>query len=221
MTHRWYLFLDEGGDLNFKGNGSRFFTVSSLATRRPFELAAVLADLRFDVIEEGLDIEYFHASEDRQAVRDRVFDAVVSHLDSVRLHSVVVEKSTVPLDQRDEAHFYSEKMGRLLGGVVRQLVLEGATEIIVITDRLPLKSRRGAIEKAVKQTLARVLPHGTSYRVLHHASMSAPLLQAADYCNWAVFRKAERADERSFSLLQSAISFVFNGIKSSEPTPAE
>ena len=97
MTHRWYLFLDEGGDLNFKGNGSRFFTVSSLATRRPFELANVLADLRFDVIEEGLDIEYFHASEDRQAVRDRVFEAVVSHLDSVRLHSVVEEKSTVPL----------------------------------------------------------------------------------------------------------------------------
>ena len=60
---RWYLFLDEGGDLNFKGNGSRFFTVSSLATRRPFELAGVLADLRFDVIEEGLDIEYVHASE--------------------------------------------------------------------------------------------------------------------------------------------------------------
>lgn len=220
MTHRWYLFLDEGGDLNFKGNGSRFFTVSSLATRRPFELADVLADLRFDVIEEGLGIEYFHASEDRQAVRDRVFEAVVSHLDSVRLHTVVVEKSTVPLDQRDEAHFYSEKMGRLLEDVVRELLLEGATEFIVITDRLPVKSKRGAIEKAVKQTLARLLPHDSSYRLLHHASMSAPLLQAADYCNWAVFRKVERADERSYSLIGSAISFVFNGIEPTESTPA-
>ena len=82
-----------------------------------------------------------------------------------------------------------------------------------------MKSRRGAIEKAVKQTLSRVLPPGTSYRVLHHASMSAPLLQAADYCNWAVFRKAERADERSYGLIAGAISFVFNGIESTEPAP--
>ena len=61
----------------------------------------------------------------------------------------------------------------------------------------------------------------TSYRVLHHASMSASLLQAADYCNWAVFRKAERADERSYSLIESSISFVFNGIGSPGPSSAE
>ncbi|MBP7675536.1 MAG: hypothetical protein KBB14_04375 [Thermoanaerobaculia bacterium] len=112
-------------------------------------------------------------------------------------------------------------MGRLLKEVVGQLLTEGATEIIVITDRLPLKSRRGAIEKAIKQTLAKVLPRGTSYRVLHHASMSASLLQAADYCNWAVFRKAERADDRSYSLIEGSISFVFNGIGSSGQPKAE
>jgi hypothetical protein len=43
------------------------------------------------------------------------------------------------------------------------------------------------------------------YRVLHHASKSNLELQVADYCNWAVFRKWERGDLRSYAVVSQAV----------------
>ena len=68
-----YLFLDEGGNFDFSDKGTRYFTMTSVLKFRPFQTFSKLTSLRYDLIETGLDIEYFHASEDRQAVRNQVF----------------------------------------------------------------------------------------------------------------------------------------------------
>jgi hypothetical protein len=198
--------LDEGGDLNFASTGTKYFTLSSVALQRPFRLLSHLSDLRFDLIEEGHGIEYFHASDDRQATRDRVFSVIVDSLEDLRLDTVVAEKQNVPGELRDESRFYPEMLGKLLAHVAPELLARGATEFIVITDSIPLKSKRRAIEKGVKVSLAHAMPADTRYRICHHASKSTPLLQAVDYMNWAVFRSLQSGDPRSFKLIEAAVS---------------
>ena len=68
-----YIFLDEGGNLDFSGSGTKYFTFTSLSKERPFKEYKAMNDLKYDLIELETEIEYFHASEDRQAVRNRLF----------------------------------------------------------------------------------------------------------------------------------------------------
>ena len=123
----------------------------------------------------------------------------------MRLDTVVAEKGNVPEEVREPGRFYPEMLGKLLGHVSGELLELGAKEFIVITDSIPLNSKRKAIEKGVKVTLSHAMPAGTSYRIFHHASKSTPLLQVADYMNWAVFRKLQSSDSRSSDLIESAV----------------
>jgi anthranilate phosphoribosyltransferase len=43
------------------------------------------------------------------------------------------------------------------------------------------------------------------YRVLHHASKSNMDLQITDYCTWAIYRKWNGGDERSFNRVKAAV----------------
>ena len=70
VQDRLYIFLDEGGNFDFSLNGTRYFTLTCVTSQRPFPWDATFPSLKYDLIEKGLDIEYFHAAEDRQIVRD-------------------------------------------------------------------------------------------------------------------------------------------------------
>jgi len=108
-----FVFLDEGGNFDFSINGTKYVTLTTVSQQRPFSWFPELADLRYDYLESGLDIERFHAAEDRQAVRDSVFEIITKHLDSLRVDSLIVEKrKTSPALQPIEA-FYPRMLGYL------------------------------------------------------------------------------------------------------------
>jgi hypothetical protein len=195
-----YLFLDEGGNLDFSPSGTRFFTLTSVAMTRPFDVLLPLAQLKYDLIEEDRNIERVHASEDRQAVRDRVFAILQSHLHDVRIDSIIVEKCRADPSLHDEVRFYPAMLGTLLEGVLSSYTAAEVWQVIVVTDRIPVSKRRRAVEKAIKPALAGMLAHPAPYRVLHHASCSSAGLQVADYCNWAIYRKWDRGDMRMIFL---------------------
>ena len=140
-----YIFLDEGGNLDFAASGTKYFTLTSVCTKRPFTVCHELGKYKFDLIEYS---------------------------------------------------FYPRMLGHLIRHVTEQerAELDSMKELIVITDSIPIKKKRAAVEKAVKTVLKRMLPSGCRFRVLHHASMSNMGLQLADYCNWAIFRKWESGD---------------------------
>ena len=198
-----YLFLDESGNFDFSPGGTRHFILGCVVYRRASALYAEVMDLRYDLMEEGYDLERFHATEDRQAVRDRVFAVIGRHLDAIEIHSLVVEKATTDPAIRTAVRFYPEMLGRLLGHVFE--TLSGYSEVIVITDSIPVASQRRAIEKAVKTTLAEILPPRSRYRIYHHDSRSNIGIQIADYCTWAIQRKWKDGDERSYVLVREAI----------------
>jgi hypothetical protein len=94
MANRFlYVFLDEAGNLDFSKNGTRFFVLGALTVERPFRTYPHLLELKYDLVELGTNIEYFHAAEDTQAVRNRVFDVIKTHLSASRVDTLVVEKT--------------------------------------------------------------------------------------------------------------------------------
>ena len=85
-----------------------------------------------------------------------------------------------------------------------------AEEIIVITDTVPLNKKRQSIEKAVKLTLASMLPPVQRYHIMHHDSCSHYGLQIADYCCWAVFRRYERGESKCYERISPAVRSAFD-----------
>jgi Protein of unknown function (DUF3800) len=206
MSHSIYLFLDEGGNFDFKPSGTRYFTLTSVAMHRPFDLYEPLNGLRYDCMEYGLPTEFFHCSEDNKHVRGKVFDLLTKHQSSLTIDALVVDKPCVAPAMQADKHFYPEMLGRLLDGIIPREIAKGAKEVLVTTDTIPIQKKRQAIEKAVKQALAEKLPANLRYRVVHHASRSHFGLQIADYCNWAVFRKWQNNDAAFYERLKSAIA---------------
>jgi len=205
-----YIFLDEGGNLDFSPNGTKFYTMSAITAVRPFHLHAPLDDYIYDLIEWGKNIEYFHCADDNKHVRDKVFSVIVEKQNSFCVDSIVIEKRKTGTTLQDPKNFYPKMLGYLLRYVVEQLDRSHIDEVIVITDSIPVARKKQAIEKAIKQTLAEMLPVDCKYRVLHHASRSHFGLQIADYCNWAIFRRWEREDDLYWRKIKACIKSEFN-----------
>src|SRR3954469_13486116 len=87
-----YIFLDEGGNLDFSPSGTKYFILSSVAKERPFHAYKELTELKYDLVELGAEVEYFHAAKDVQATRNRVFDIIQRNLAEIRVDSLIVEK---------------------------------------------------------------------------------------------------------------------------------
>ena len=185
-------------------------TSRSPPSRSPFPFDTPLSDYRQDLIEWGQDREYFHASEDNARVRQRVFQTICACLALLRADAIVVEKCKTAPSLRVDERFYPRMLGYLLGYVFRGVDVTHISQVIVITDRIPVKGKRRAIEKGIKEHLASVLPDKVPYHVLHHESKSWYGLQVADYMNWAIFRKWERGDSTAANLVQPCINSEFD-----------
>jgi len=109
-----YLYIDEAGNFDFGHTGTRHFVLTGVLMRRPFTHLAGLLDVKYDVLEEGLDLEYFHASEDRQAVRDRVFRCLAAHGSGVRMLCVVACKAELDPELRTPERLYATAFDQLV-----------------------------------------------------------------------------------------------------------
>jgi len=203
-----YIFLDESGNLDFSSKGSRHFIISSLSTQRPFDLFHDLATLKYDLIEStpSLDLEYFHASNDSKKLRQPVFEQLSQYAQqhAFQLNTVILEKTQLPQTYQTLARFYPRLLGHLLQTALTHQAAHQFDEIIIITDTIPQNKRRKSIEKAIKTTLAEMLPN-IRFRIMHHASKSTFGLQAVDYCCWAMNRKWQSADETMYELIKKSI----------------
>ena len=214
MSGATYIFLDESGNLDFSARGTRFFVLTSVSMTRPFRLNKALESYKYDLLEYGLEQEYFHCAEDNSRVRGNVFNIISNGLSDIHVDSVIVEKSKTRPAPRDDGRFYPEMLGHLLKYVLKRRLHLNADEVIIITDRIPVQKKRRAVEKAIRPTLANMLPHGTRYRIAHHDSRSHYGLQVADYSCWAIFRKHERGDLAAYDRIRPAIRSEFDIFRS-------
>ena len=215
-----YIFLDEAGNLDFSKNGTKYFVLGGITKERPFHAYKELTEFKYDQVERGTALEYFHASENAQAVRNGVFDIIERNLAGVAVDAIIVEKQKVDATLRAEEQFFPRVLGALLQEILNSYRLEDFAEVIVFTDSLPVQRKRAAVEKGVKMKLAAMLPASVRYRVLHHASKSNMDLQVADYCTWAIYRKWNGNDDRSFRRVQAAVRREWDVLQAGTGFPA-
>jgi hypothetical protein len=199
-----YLFLDEAGNFDFGPAGTRHLILGCVSMRRPFLPARELLDLKYDLIEGGNpQLSHFHASEDRQAVREAFLGLVGRHLDALTIDFLIIEKPLAVSGLQSAQALYPWALAKLLRPILRELPRTGPVH--VFTDRVPVNNRRESTEKAIKLTLAKFPPTDAPFQVVHHESRTNLNLQVADYATWAAFRKWERGDPRSYDRLRTAV----------------
>ncbi len=210
MSRTVYMFLDESGNLDFSERGTKYFVLTSVCIKRPFGINSLLESYKYDLLEWGLEQEYFHCSEDNRHVRAGVIKRIAGYVDDLRVDSVIVEKrKTAPALTMDR-RFYPEMLGRLVKYVIRATPISTDDEVIIITDTIPIQRKRQAIQRAIKVVLARMMPERPKYRLLHHDSRSHYGIQIADYCAWAIFRKHEQGDTHTYQQIREAVRSEFD-----------
>ena len=205
-----YIFLDESGNFDFRKSGTRYLILTSVSMRRPFPLCLHLDRYKYDCIENGTNLEFFHCYNDRKTTRHAVFDLIEAHLNNIRIHCVVVEKARIGSARQTTSRLYRWMLGYLLRGALTAELDKGANRVIVITDTIPVNKKRKAVEKSIQGAVAKNQLPGLKYRILHHQSRSHYGLQVADYCSWAIFRKWEMGDSTWYDRIKLAVRWEPN-----------
>ena len=205
-----YVFIDVSGNYDFSPAGTMSMVITSTLCSDINPGVLELYAVKHEVIDQGIDIEYFHAAEDRQPVRDRVFN-VISGLTHLRIDSIVVEKSKVDPNLRPLNKFYPTMVEYLLQYPFdpRGIDVTRFDKVLIFMDREAARFReKEALIKAVKLSLARHL-RGVPYTLSMHSSASHPYLQIVDYCSWAVYVKWERGEIRPFNQIKNLVRSEF------------
>ena len=205
-----YVFIDVSGNYDFSKTGTEYLVLTSLLCTdiRPGILE--LYALKHNLIDQGLDVEHFHAAEDKQAVRDKVFD-IISSLNHLRIDSVVVEKRKTGPSLRPLKRFYPMMIENLLKYPFdpKGIDVSGFDKVFIFMDReASSRTEREALKKAVKLPLAQHLGD-VPYVICMHRSGTHSYLQMADYCSWAIYVKWEKNEYRPYKKISKLICSEF------------
>jgi hypothetical protein len=203
-----YLFLDESGNLDFTPKGSKYFTLTSVSVNS-CQVGNDLLELRRKLAWSDHELfEQFHATEDQQAVRNLVFDSIRKH--DFRVDVTILEKSKASKHlSMDPNRFYRLGIFYHLRFVIPQIATQG-DELLVACASLGTRKQRAAHLAHLRYVILEVTPDGCRIRGALWTAASEPCLQVADYCCWAIHRKWERQDTRSYDLIAERIETEFD-----------
>lgn len=212
---RQYLFVDEAGNFDFSARGSRYFILTSI-TMATCAVGHELLELRRRLAWDGLPLlAEFHASEETQSVRDHVFGLLDAH--EFRIDATIIDKRKVrPHLAVDESLFYKTAW-YLHAKYLLGRVGSAGGELLVVSATLGTKKRQQSLSTAVNDVILQTAGH-LDVKTAFWSAASEPCLQVADYCSWAIQRKWERADNRSYLLIADKIASEFDVFASSTTT---
>ena len=204
-----FVFADEAGCFTFNRgqNVSRYFLICTVIMDN-CSIASDLLDLRRQLAWDGIELgDYFHATTDKQTVRDRVSEVIASH--SFTIQATIMEKSKAqPQVRISKSRFYQYAyFFHFKHGTARRLGY--GAETLVTTASLGTKKERVAFANAVGNVLQQT-GSAQSWRTDFMPCQADPCLQVADYCAWAIQRKWERSDCRSYDLIRTRITYEYD-----------
>ncbi len=209
-----YIFIDESGNFDFSPSGTKYFILTALSTTNPFEIGSKLMDLRYKLLPNyscGTSMEergYFHASEDIQSVRDNVFSILTDGDYGARIDAVIAHKNKAnPLFHQQPIELYMKMGEALLKYTFNRATWNGYEHVVLVFSSLFEKKKRGIL----KQTFKSLIKHyaETSYALYFHDSKFDLCNQAVDYFGWALYRKHESLDNRSYLIVSKLIKSEF------------
>ncbi len=208
---RSYIYADESGNFDFSdGPGATRYFILTTVTVADDAIERDLQELRRELAWEGEPLAAgFHATNDKQRVRDRVFAAIVQH--DFRVDATILEKRKVtPRLRSTEARFYGFSWYAHLTGLIPVLT-QSSDELLIIAASIGTGAMRSALQLEVS-----IAESNSAMPVAVRSAMwpasTTSLLQVADYCAWALQRKWERepSDTRSYDLIRDRIASEFD-----------
>jgi hypothetical protein len=211
-----YIFIDESGTFDFGPNDTKYFILAAVATEDPSQGCLPLLALRHDILRRDPatlritrphQFAGFHCTEDPQAVRDEVFD-LISAL-QFNAYSVVVQKNKTHPKRQERRAFYGLVFRGLALGILRRIgkadELRDDT-LHIFAASFELRGKKDAFIAGLKSVLA---DENIKYFLHFHPANSHHMLQVSDYIAWAIFRKYERGDDRSYKLISNKLRSEF------------
>ncbi|HVY78466.1 MAG TPA: DUF3800 domain-containing protein [Solirubrobacterales bacterium] len=210
---RVHVFGDEAGDLAFKPPAppgiSRYFIIGTVAMD-DCSIAEELTALRRELAWNGVHLDEFHATVDKQRVRDRVYDIIAQH--DLRFDATILDKrKAFPYTYSDPLYFY--KLAWYLHFKdVAPAIVDSKDELLVVASSLQIKRKKKTTKAAVHKAVTEVVNQVSPTVICHCAFTPAktdPCLQVADYMTWAVQRKFEMDDSRSYELIEPQVGSIY------------
>ena len=87
---------------------------------------------------------------------------------------------------------------------------------MVVASKVLINKKKAAVYRAVRDVVLQATPT-TMFQTIFASAVSDPCLQVADYMAWAVQRKYERDDTRSYDLVRSKIATEFQPFRAGTP----
>ena len=206
---RYFVFADEAGDFTFaRGNNiSRYFIVCTV-TATNCDIAHDLLALRRQLVWERKAVgDFFHASTDKQEIRDAVFGVIMNH--DIRVQATIMEKSKAQMHIRSTKHrFYQYGWLYHFRHSLAQHIRDD-NEYLITTASVGTRKGQAVFTNAVNDVVQQHVVR-ENWRTSFAPCANDPCLQAADYCTWAIQRKWERGDTRSYDLIRNRISYEFD-----------
>ncbi len=204
---RTYIFSDEAGCFTFerKANVSRYFILCTVIMD-DCDIAHELLRARRDLLWEDVELgDYFHATTEKQQVRDTIFGILTQHIFSIQ--ATIMEKSKAqPQVRKSKERFYQYGWYyHFKHGVSRRILRHDEAHITAasIGSKKEKISFLNGINDVMRQTV------NGRWKVDFRSSSADPCLQVADYCAWAIQRKWERGDRRSYDLIANKITYEY------------
>jgi len=166
------------------------------------ELLALRRELAWD----GVQLDQFHATSDKQRVRDRVF-AVLAAADFRFDVTILDKRKAYAYLRADPLRFYKTAWFLHFKYVAPRIV-GPHDELLVVASSLQINRKKKLVHAAIADVVGQVSPTLTFHTAFAQA-MSDPCLQIADYMTWAVQRKYETGDARSYDLVRHKIESEF------------
>ncbi len=200
-----FLFIDESGNFDFSDRGTRHFVMAGIATLFPVNSSASLQTLKYRLLAGGFDVASFHASEDRQIIRDRVFELLRSQ-GLIVAHAVFGDKSLAPPDLRSDSSLLAHFGERLISTLIAQFPTMDYQQVVLLFDQSLPRKKRDVFYATVKPQLKALKK---PFHIFFHSMQSDLNGQFADYVSWARYVALERNELRpwhSFSKEIGALS---------------
>ena len=219
-----FIFIDESGNFDFSSKGTKYFVLSAVSTLNPLGKEK-LEEIKYDLMKNGNDLEYFHAAEDKQAVRDLVY-GFIENMKDIEIDSVIVQKNkTNPSLYISEKKKKSKKGGKLYAIALRTLLQyifcrydnsAKVDRVVIILSSIFDANKRELIKKAIKIYLKQIF--SKPFFLYFHENRSDKNTQITDYCCWAIYRKWTDEERRPYNAVKKGnkIKSEFNIFKTGQ-----
>ena len=203
-----FIFIDESGNFDFSTNGTKYFVLSAVSTLSPLGKER-LEEIKYELMKNGINLEYFHAAEDKQIVRNQVY-SFIERLEDIEIDSVIVQKNKTNPSLYILTKKKKSKKGEKLYTKVLQNLLQyifcrydnstKIDQVVVVLSSIFDANKRKLIEKTIKVYLKKI--YSKPFYLYFHENRSDKNTQIADYCCWAIYRKWTDGEIRPYNAVK-------------------